>query len=261
MLTIMDRNVHNGAGFICDKRTNVKAFCIIFSANNIETMVKSFKAIKKAESGEPRSGKGARSATMQSVVQRPKPHVGEMIIYGLLILLLMAGTYWRNRVWNSGVELWTDCVKKSPNKARPHNNLGEVYFNQGRRLEATDHFQEALRIDPNYAEAHYNVGTVFFHQGKYQEAINQYKEALRINPNYAKAHNNLGTVFFNQDKYQEAINQYKEALRINPNFAEAHYNLGNAYLMIGNHSLALEEYEILKTMNQGLAKALYQEIK
>ena len=42
MLTIMGRNVHNGAGLVCDKRTNVKTFCVIFSIKKIETMAKRF---------------------------------------------------------------------------------------------------------------------------------------------------------------------------------------------------------------------------
>jgi tetratricopeptide (TPR) repeat protein len=190
-------------------------------------MSKRFKTIKKVELEEPRSGKGARSVMMQNVIEGPKPHVLEMIVYGLLILLLMAGTYWRNRVWNSKLELWTDCVKKSPNKDRPH----------------------------------YNLADAFLDLGKYQEAISHLNDALRINPNYAEANNNLGLVLFYQGKYQEAANQYKEALRINPNFAGAHNNLGNAYLMMGNRSLALREYEILKAMNSSLANALYQKIK
>jgi len=164
---------------------------------------------------------------MQSLIEKPKLHVGEIIVYGLLILLLMTGSYWRNRVWNSELELWTDCVKKSPNKDRPHVNLGNVFLNQG----------------------------------KYQEATNQYNEALRINPNDAEAHYNLGNVFLNQGKYQEATSRYNEALRINPNDAKAHYNLGNGYLTIGNRGLALKEYEILKTINPGLANALHQKIK
>ena len=190
-------------------------------------MAKRFKIIKKGHPERPQPAKEARRTTGQTVTERPKPHVGEMIIYGLLILLLMTGTYGRNRVWNSELELWTDCVRKSPNKDRPRNNLGIVFFNQG----------------------------------KYQEAIHQYNEALRMNPNFAEAHGNLGNVFLNQGKYQEATNQYNEALRINPNFAEVHYNLGNVSLMIGNRGLALKEYEILKKMNPGLANALYRKIQ
>ena len=104
-----------------------------------------------------------------------------MIVYGLLILLLMTGSYWRNRVWNSEVGLWKDCIKKSPGKDRPHNNLGTVFLTQRRYQEAVNQYHEALRINPKLAEAHYNIGNVFFNQGKYQEAMNKYNEALRIN--------------------------------------------------------------------------------
>ena len=190
-------------------------------------MAKRFKTIKKVELEEPRSGKGARSATTQNVIRGPKPPVWEIIIYGLLILFLMTGTFWRNRAWNSELELWTDCVKKSPNKGRPH----------------------------------YNLADAFLDLGKYPEAISHLNDALQINPNYAEAHNNLGLVFFYQGKYREAISHLNDALRINPDYAEAHNNLGNVYLMMGNRSLALREYEILKAMNSSLANALYQKIK
>ncbi len=160
---------------------------------------------------------------MRRGIQRPKGHIGETIVYGSLVLLLMAGTYWRNAVWNNELELWMDCVKKSPGKDRPHNCLG----------------------------------TIFLSQNKYQEAIPYFNGALRIKPDYAKAHNNLGNVFLNQGKHAEAADQYKEALLINPNFAETHYNLGSVYLTIGDPVLALKEYEALKTMSPRLATALY----
>ena len=135
MLTIMSRNAHNWAGLNCDRRSSVKIFrrqiIIIFSACNIETMAKRFKTIKRVDIEELSSGNKAKCTTIQSVIERPGPHVGEMIIYGLLILLLITGTYWRNRVWNSELELWDDCVKKSPNKDRPHNNLGNAFLEPG----------------------------------------------------------------------------------------------------------------------------------
>ena len=109
---------------------------------------------------EPR-GNRARCTTMQSVIERLRPNVREIIVYSLVILLLMTGTYWRNRVWNSGLELWTDCVKKSPNKERPHIGLGVTFLRQGKYLEAIDQFNEALRINPNSAEARFFLAVIF----------------------------------------------------------------------------------------------------
>jgi tetratricopeptide (TPR) repeat protein len=190
-------------------------------------MAKGNKIAKKTNPAEPQLRKRVKSITKQSKIKGLTPYVGEMIIYVFVILLLSVGSYWRNRIWNNEIEFWTDCVNKSPNKARPHNNLAGAFNGQGR----------------------------------YQEAIAQLTEALRLNPNFAEVHYNLGNAFNGQGRYQEAIAQLTEALRLNPNLAEAHNNLGNAYFAIGNRAAVLKEYEILKTMNLGLAKDLYEKIK
>jgi tetratricopeptide (TPR) repeat protein len=185
------------------------------------------KVIRKSYFEEPLSRKRKKSVTEQSRIGGRRPHVGEIIIFGFVILLLSAATYWRNGIWNSEIELMIDCVNKSPNKGRPHNNLGQVFLDQGRDQEAIAQFTEALRVDPNHPAAHHNLGNALVGQGRYQEAIAQFTEALRINPNYAATR----------------------------------YNLGSAYVKIGDRISALEEYEILKTMNPDMASALYKKIR
>ena len=49
----------------------------------------------------------------------------------LVILLLMVGAYWRNQLWNNHIEFLDDCVRKSPNKSRPYDNLSTAYFESG----------------------------------------------------------------------------------------------------------------------------------
>ena len=167
--------------------------------------------------GESLSRERANFIIKQSKIKQLTPYVLEIIFYVFVLILLITGTYSRNRIWNSDIELWTDCVKKSPNKDRPHCGLGNAYTDQGRYQEAIAQVTEALRINPNYVEAHCNLGFVYARQGRYQEAIAQFTEALRINPNYADAHYNLGNAYVRQRRYQEAIAQITEALRINPN--------------------------------------------
>jgi len=150
-------------------------------------MTKGFKLINGVYFGRPRSGSTTECATLQSAMEKTRFHPGEMIIYGLLILLLTTGTYRRNGVWNSGLELWTDCVKKSPHKDRPYNNLGDVYFNQGRVQEATDHFQVALRINPNNAEAHNNLGNAYVMTGNRSLAMKEYEILKTMDPALANA--------------------------------------------------------------------------
>jgi hypothetical protein len=57
--------------------------------------------------------------------------VVDWFILSFIVIFLFLGTYQRNLVWNSEVELWKDCVKKSPEKERTHHNLGFAYHELG----------------------------------------------------------------------------------------------------------------------------------
>ena len=124
---------------------------------------------------------------MQSLAERPKSHIGYIIICGLLIFLLMAGAYGRNKVWNSELELWTDCVKKSPNKDRPHNALGNALSKQSNFQEAVYQYTEALRIDPNYSKAHYSLANAYLMIGDRGLALKEFEIFKKMDPDLANA--------------------------------------------------------------------------
>jgi tetratricopeptide (TPR) repeat protein len=55
--------------------------------------------------------------------------------------------------------------------------------------------KEEVRKNPDDAEVHYNLGYAYGESGRYQEAIESYKQAIRIDPDHAEAHNNLGNAY------------------------------------------------------------------
>ena len=78
----------------------------------------------------------------------------------LLCTMVTAGAIWtyeRNTVYNDRITFWQDCVKKSPRKARPHNNLGVALADQGYHDEAIEKYLKALEIDPLYQEPVGNI--------------------------------------------------------------------------------------------------------
>jgi hypothetical protein len=87
-----------------------------------------------------------------------KRQIWFIVVSVIIILSLSTATYMRNSVWGDEVTLWKDCVEKSPQLARPHNNLGNALDKQGRTEEAIEHYLQVLRIKPDYVEAHYNLG-------------------------------------------------------------------------------------------------------
>jgi tetratricopeptide (TPR) repeat protein len=172
-------------------------------------------------------------------------------------VVLCIWTYERNQVWRNELMLWGDCVQKSPQKPRPHNNFAVALVRQGKLDEAIAHYSEALGIKPDYAEAHFNLGVSLSRQGKFKEAVYHLSEMLRLNPGHAGAHNNLGTILHEQGELNAAITHYNEALRISPEYPRAHYNLGVALNSAGKTNEAINHYNEALRANPLHAKAYY----
>lgn len=80
------------------------------------------------------------------------------------VLVLSLLTHQRNLLYHDEVSLWSDTVMKSPDKARPHNNLGHAYAMQGDWEEAIEEFRIAVRLDSDYALAQKNLRDAYLHQ-------------------------------------------------------------------------------------------------
>jgi protein O-mannosyl-transferase len=167
--------------------------------------------------------------------------VNTLLVFMMICFLI--STYARNGLWDNNVSLWQDTVEKSPNKARPHNNLGLAYASQGQLDRAIAELQTALQLKPDYVDAHYNLGIAYVAQGQRDRAIAEFQTALRLKPDIAEAHNNLGTVYESQGQLDRAIAEYQTALQLKPDYIEAHYNLGNAYESQGQLDRAIAEYQ------------------
>ena len=160
----------------------------------------------------------------------------------LAVAVLSMWTYQRNQVWENDLTLWTDVVKKSPNKARPRVNLGRALADLDRLEEAKPHYLRALELDPNMEEAHYNMGLLLLEQAKITEAVGYYRKALQIKPNYDKAHLNLGVALEKLGKKDEAKQHYRIAFEINPNLLNAINNLAIVLLKEGKSDEAIEYF-------------------
>lgn len=148
----------------------------------------------------------------------------------------------RNVIWMDNYSLWYETAKMMPENSRAHNNLGNIYFKQGRLDEAINEYLTALKLDP-YTEAYKNLGIAYSKQGRLDEAIKAYLTALKIRPDDAGSYFNLGFTYFKQGLLNEAIRAYQTVLRLRPNFIEAHYYLALTYFKQGRLDEAIKAYQ------------------
>ena len=160
-----------------------------------------------------------------------------------VILLLVIGTYSRNGLWKDEIDLWTDCVGKSPRKARPYVNLGVAYINAGVYDKAMEASQRAIEIDPKAAYGYYNLSIVFQKRGELDKAIEMVKRSLEVDPTVYMAFYSFGGIYFEKGQYRESVEAFRKFLEIYPYFPEVHNMLAIIHVAQKQFDKAVVEFE------------------
>jgi tetratricopeptide (TPR) repeat protein len=163
--------------------------------------------------------------------------------YGMLLLTLGVLTWRQCGMYADLDTLWRTTIARNPNCFLARNNLGNIFFRDGRMDEAIEQYQKALEIWPRYALARNNLGNAFLRSGRLDEAMEQYERALALRPDDAETHDNLGNVLLKKGRVDEAIAHFQKALALQPDNAEFHNNFGNALLGKRKLDEAIEQYQ------------------
>ena len=105
------------------------------------------------------------------------------VLLAMTLLLALTGTaVLRNARWHTLLTMWEDCARKSPNKSRTHNNLGNCHLLLGQHFSAIAEYQKAVVLAPSNMEAQYNLATSLDTVGLYNEAMRPYEVFCRSAP-------------------------------------------------------------------------------
>ena len=173
----------------------------------------------------------------------------------LMTFVFSYAAYARNTLWGSNISLWEDVVKKSPQKAKGYNTLGNAYYDKGQIDTAISYYHSALKVQPHHAKVYYNLGNAYYGKGLIDNAIGHYQAAIRLNPRYADAHNNLGIAYASKDQTDMAIKHYETAIRLKPEHAETYYNLGVSYYRKGLTDKAIGQLQTAIKLQPDYAEA------
>lgn len=188
-----------------------------------------------------------------------------VLMPALIAALCVCLSHSRNRVWHDHVSLWGDVVGKSPLKGRDHynlgfayslirdlpnaerefgkalrlaptslahNNMGSVYFLEGRQLEAEQHFKLAVIYNPRSPQPNYNLGVLCLSQKRFGEAERYFQKAIGLNPAYAEAIDGLGLLAAERGRFEEAVRFEERALRLQPGDEQYRENLSRARALL-----------------------------
>jgi tetratricopeptide (TPR) repeat protein len=129
-----------------------------------------------------------------------------------------------------------------PSYPKAHNNLANAYLELGELDAALRHFERALELAPDSFQVHYNMARALVRLGRLEEAAGHYARAIELNPGLVPAYRSLGILLVQLGRPAEAERYLREAIRLQPGDALAHHSLGDAYRKLGRREAAIASY-------------------
>ncbi|MCB1236018.1 MAG: tetratricopeptide repeat protein [Verrucomicrobiae bacterium] len=143
------------------------------------------------------------------------------------------------------------------------NSLMAYHYDQsGRREDAVEHYESALRLAQRAPELepvqvaviHNNLGMLLKKEERFDDAETHYLEALRLfeetgnddDPRLASVHNNLGVLHYSRHDFEKSRASHTAALNIRKRIYGAeghHYDLGQTYNNLAAVHKAMGDYE------------------
>jgi predicted O-linked N-acetylglucosamine transferase (SPINDLY family) len=182
-------------------------------------------------------------------------------------------------------------IKKYPDFPDAYFNLGTIFFNQEKYLDAENLLIKSIKLRDGYYEAILYLGNLYRKTYKFDKAISLFNDckkiydqdpelynslglcyqkkrnyklaidyfniAIKIKPDAYQIYNNLALVYFELKKFSEALNFFDRAIEMNPNFAEAYYNIGNIYRETKRYVKAKANYEKALSINKYFYQCYY----
>jgi len=178
------------------------------------------------------------------------------VALGITFFFVVQGqaVYMRNKTLKSEFTLWMDNVRKAPSLSRPHNNLGDEYFNSGFRLKALREFERALDLNrylrlQHRAAIEYNLGRFYWSEGEDNNAIVHYNKALSICPGYPSPLHAIAMIEMKKGNVKAAHDRVSKILEGNHWHVESRELLSFTLLKLGRLEQSLNESQKTLDLN------------
>ena len=128
---------------------------------------------------------------------------------------------------NRAIQAYHDALQADPRFARAARSLGYLYASRKQHQDAEDYFLMALRLAPD-ANTWYNLGFMRDHEGRREQAVEAFQEAVRLDPRHDLAWYGLGLAHAHLGRHHDAVTAFERAAQLQPRNPHIWYALGMA---------------------------------
>lgn len=168
------------------------------------------------------------------------------VTVGILSIATIAyavGTYKRNEVWESGLKLWEDVIKKSPKNARAYHAVGYEKAIAGRHIESITYFNKALELMPDFPGTRLNLAISHRYLGRFDEACKELERVVKVAPGTPDAVNLLALTYMKLEQNADALRVLTAPATKNDKDPAILNTTGTVYAQMGDYKSAEENFE------------------
>jgi cytochrome c-type biogenesis protein CcmH/NrfG len=113
-------------------------------------------------------------------------------------------------------------AEQNPSDAEARVLLGNMYFDAEQYAEATQWYEDALRVDPKNVNASTDLGITYYYTNQADRALAQFDRSLAIDPRHSKTLLNIGVVrAFGKQDLEGAARAWQKVIDVAPGTEEA----------------------------------------
>lgn len=132
---------------------------------------------------------------------------------------------------------YEEILKLAPRLGPAYNNLGMLYFKQGRYQQAVGVLERGLKVDPGMSSASALLGISFYQMGEYAKARPRLEAALAANPSDGNAEFVLVNDLTKLGDFEAAVSHLQKLAQREPRNQQVWYLLGKAYMQLSEQAL------------------------
>ena len=156
---------------------------------------------------------------------------------------------------SEAIQKYTEALRHDPQFGRAYAGLAASLLNLGRRDEAKEYFDEALRRTDRMTnrEKLRTYGAYYLGIARnYDKAIETFEELVRQYPSDSAGHNNLAVTYFNQLNFVKAFEHGRRAIEIYPKTHKYRSNYALYAMYAGDFSTAASTAQALIDEDPGV---------
>ena len=121
-----------------------------------------------------------------------------------------------------------DLLATHPQFAPAHNDLGVLYYNQGDKEKALDHYEQAARLEPQNSNFQKNLADFYFvESGRIEDALAVYNQVLENDARDVETLMSIGLICEALKRHEDAVYFYNRVLENEPWNVNARERLEN----------------------------------